>query len=307
MAAAAVSAVPASLPEILRVEVRPPWPFRLSLRGGMDGVLRRRGSVLERLLHVDGDPVVVRAAQPAPDTVVVGAFGPPSREVGEEAVRRMRFALGVDDDLSQFCARFRDDPLIGPSVRSRPWLRVRRRAEPFEALAWAICEQLIEYDRAVKIERRIVRAHGVRCPTTGLRDVPSPRTVAGIAPAQLQAWDLSAGRAQALIRAAREVATGRADLRAADHERCWRRLRAIPGIGPWTTEVLAIQGQGRYDQLPAGDLAYRKLVGRLRSGGDPAARAEEDEVRELFAPYDGWAGLAGAHALGAVKAGVGAG
>jgi 3-methyladenine DNA glycosylase/8-oxoguanine DNA glycosylase len=296
----------AALPEILRVEVRPRWAFRLPLRGGMDGVLRRRGSVLERLLHVGDEPVVVRAAQPAPDTVVVGAFGPSSRAAGQEAVRRMRFALGVDDDLSEFCDRFRDDPLIGPSVRARPWLRVRRRAEPFEALAWAICEQLIEYDRAVRIQRRIVRALGVRCPVTGLRDVPGPRAVAGIAPAQLQAWDLSAGRAVALVRAAREVAAGRADLRAPDHERCWQRLRTIPGIGSWTTEILAIQGQGRYDQLPAGDLAYRKLVGRLRSGGNPAARAQEDEVRGFFAPYDGWAGLAGAHALGSVKAAAGA-
>jgi len=301
-----VGVAAASLPEILRVEVRPRWVFRMPMRGGMDGVLRRRGSVLERLLHVGDEPVVVRAAQPAPDTVVIGAFGPSSRAAGEEAVRRMRFALGVDDDLSEFCERFRSDPLIGPSVRSRPWLRVRRRAEPFEALAWAICEQLIEYDRAVKIERRIVRALGVRCPVTGLRDVPGAGAVAGLAPAQLESWDLSAGRALALVRAAREVAAGRADLRAPDHERCWRRLRAIPGIGSWTTEVLAIQGQGRYDQLPAGDLAYRKLVGRLGAGGNPAARADEAEVREFFAPYDGWAGLAGAHALGAAKASVGA-
>src|SRR5262249_16823924 len=39
------------------------------------------------------------------------------------------------------------------------------------------------------------------------------------------------------------------------------------------------------------------LVGRLRSGGDPDAYATEDEVRELFAPYGAWAGLAATHAL----------
>jgi 3-methyladenine DNA glycosylase/8-oxoguanine DNA glycosylase len=61
--------------------------------------------------------------------------------------------------------------------------------------------------------------------------------------------------------------------------------------------MLALTGQGRLDQLPAGDLAYLKLVGRLRSGGDPHARATEDEVVELFAPYAPWAGLAGLHAL----------
>jgi 3-methyladenine DNA glycosylase/8-oxoguanine DNA glycosylase len=93
------------------------------------------------------------------------------------------------------------------------------------------------------------------------------------------------------------VASGRVDLRAPDHERGWKRLRAIPGIGCWTQEILAVHGQGRYDQIPAGDLGYLKLVGYLRSGGDQRERATEEEVREFFAPYARWAGLAGAHAL----------
>lgn len=282
--------------EHLRVEIRPSWPFRLP-RGGMDGVARRRGTVLERLLHVEGERAIVRAAQPGEDHVVVGAWSAGGRDVCEEAIRRMRFALGVDDDLGEFYERFRFDALIGPSVRRSPHLRVVRRPEPFEALAWAVCEQLIEYSRAVEIERRIVRRWGTRCPETGLRDVPDALRVAGLAPAELEGCDLSAGRAIALRRVAREVASGRVDLHAADHERGWARLRRIPGIGSWTIGILALLGQGRYDVLPAGDLAYRKLVGALRTGGDPAARAEEPEVLEFFAPYDGWAGLAGAHAL----------
>ena len=72
----------------------------------------------------------------------------------------MRFALGVDDDLRPFYDRFRSDPLIGRSVRARPHLRVIRRPDPFEALAWAICEQLIEAERAEAIERRIVARLG---------------------------------------------------------------------------------------------------------------------------------------------------
>ena len=288
-----------SLPEILRAELRPRWPLRLP-PGGMDGIVRRRGGMRERLLHVEGTPVVVRCAQPAPGSVVIGAFGDAPRDVGQEAVDRMRFALGVDDDLAPFHERFRSDPLIGPSVRARPWLRPLRRAEPFEALAWAVCEQLIEFERAAAIQRRIVRALGPRCPVTGLRDAPSAAALAGAAPARLQSFDLAASRAIALVRAAREVARGRVDLRAPDHERGWRRLRAIPGIGSWTVECLALHGQGRLDQLPAGDLAYVKLVARLRTGGDPWARATEDEVRAFFAPYAGWAGLAGAHALGSL-------
>jgi DNA-3-methyladenine glycosylase II len=287
------------MPEV-RLTVRPRWVFRLP-GGAPDGVLRRRGGVLERLVHVEDRAVVVRVAQPAPDEVLFGARAG-DREDAIEAIARMRFALGVDDDLRPFHDRFRRDPLIGPSVRSRPWLRIRRRPDPFEALAWAITEQLIDFPRAVAIQRRIVVRLGRRCPATGLRDLPAAARVAGAAPALLQSFDLSAGRAVALRRAAREVAAGRADLRAPDHERAWRRLRAIPGIGRWTIEMLGLHGQGRYDLVPAGDLNLLKLVGRLASGGNPHARATEEEVRAVFAPYEEWGGLAAMHAGGAARA-----
>ena len=284
-----------------RAEVTPAGPFRLP-RGGMDGTLRRRGGVLERLLHRDGEPVLVRVAQTAPDRVLFGSRAR-TDAAAAHGIERMRFALGVDEDLSAFHRRFARDPLIGRSIARRPWLRVTRRPEPFEALAWAVCEQLIEYERAATIERRLLAALGRRWvgwdgAASPLRDLPTPDTLAGTAPALLESFDLAGCRALTLVRAAREVARGRIDLHGSDHERGWRRLRAIPGIGSWTIEILALQGQGRHDQVPAGDVGLLKLVGRLLSGGDPYARAQEREVRELFAPYEEWAGLAATHMYG---------
>jgi 3-methyladenine DNA glycosylase/8-oxoguanine DNA glycosylase len=208
----------------------------------------------------------------------------------------MRLALGVDQDLSAFYDRFRFDPLIGPAVRANPALRAAGRPDPFEALVWAICEQLIEYERAAAIQRRLVARLGRRCATTGLRDSPPPSVLAAQAPALLESFDLAAGRAVALVRTAREVSSGRVDLLSGDHEAGWRRLRRIRGIGSWTVQMLALTGQGRLDQLPAGDLGYMKLVGRLRDG-HPRARATEEEVERFFAAYEPWKGLAGLHAL----------
>ena len=159
-----------------------------------------------------------------------------------------------------------------------------------------MCEQLIEYERAAAIQRRLVARLGRRCPATGLADSPPAAVLAAQAPALLESFGLSETRAMALVKVAREVASGRVDLSDPDHERGWRRLRAIRGVGSWTLETLALTGQGRLDQLPAGDLAYLKLVGRLQSP-DPRSRATEEDVRELFAPYAPWAGLAGLHAL----------
>ena len=319
----------------LGTEVRPPWPFRLPAHGGVDGVLRCRGGVLERLLHHGEQPVVVRVAQPAPDRVLFDACAP-TGEAAEHGIARMRFALGVDEDLRAFHTRFARDPLIGESVRRRPWLRVRRRPEPWEALAWAVCEQLIEFERAAAIERRIVARlgrswpdaergagqveHGAgqvprdgraRRPTAAgggespwpLRDVPTPAALAGVAPALLQSLDLGGARARTLVRVAREVARGRIELHSPDHDRTWQRLRVIPGIGPWTVEMLALHGQGRHDQVPAGDVGLLKLVGRALSGGKGGwashPRAQEQDVREFFAPYEEWAGLAVVHMMSA--------
>jgi 3-methyladenine DNA glycosylase/8-oxoguanine DNA glycosylase len=277
--------------------------FKLPLRGGVDGLAKVRGGVLHRLLHDGDEPVLVRIAQLSSERVLFSAQAA-TGELGSWGIERMRRALGIDVDLREFYERFRFDPLIGPSVRGNPGLRPAGRPDPFEALCWAICEQLIELERAAAIQRRLVWRLGRQCPMSGMRDAPTAAVLASQAPARLASFDLSEARATTLVRAAREVASGRAQLDGPDVERGWERLRRIKGIGSWTLQMLALTGQGRLDQLPAADLAYLKLVGRMRSGGDPRARATEDEVMDLFAPYGPWAGLAGLHALRA--GGVGA-
>jgi DNA-3-methyladenine glycosylase II len=281
----------------VRAEVEPPWPFRLG-GGSADGLLRRRGHALQRLLHVDGERVLVGVVQPARDRVLFAARAR-TEAAAAEGIARMRFATGVDDDFRPFHDAFRDDPVIGRAVRANPWFRVRRRPVAWEALLAAITEQLIEFDRAVAIQRRMIAAYGVRCATSGLRDCPGPDAVAALAPARLVSFDLAPQRALTLRRAAAEVAAGRAALEravAATPERrlgeaAARRLRAIPGIGPWTVENLALYGFGRFDIVPAGDLGFLKMVGRMLTGR-PKARAEVEEVRAFFEPYGPWKGLA---------------
>jgi DNA-3-methyladenine glycosylase II len=68
----------------------------------------------------------------------------------------------------------------------------------------------------------------------------------------------------------------------------------ISNIGPWTLQILGFAGRGDPDALPAGDLAYIKLVGVLAGLG---RRATVPEVEEYFAPYAPFRGLAGSFAL----------
>jgi 3-methyladenine DNA glycosylase/8-oxoguanine DNA glycosylase len=304
----------------LEVEVRPPSPFRLG-RGSIDRTLRIEGGVASRLLTVDCAPVLVRAWMRGPGRVAFRAeavdpagltvpvpceeLRPAGDAELETAIRRLRFALGVDEDMSPFHQRFRRDPLIGPIIRRRPDFRPSRRLWPWEALAAAVCGQLIEASRAATIERRIVGRWGARLggPTgrTALRDVPPATLIAGRAPAELQSMDLSGARSVALRKLARDVAGGYSDVGDPAND---ARLLAVPEIGPWTVQCLALFGRGEADSLPAGDLGYIKLVGHLAGLG---RRATVPEVEEFYAPYEPYRGLVGSLTLSGLHRAISSG
>jgi 3-methyladenine DNA glycosylase/8-oxoguanine DNA glycosylase len=318
---------------VIEERVLPQWPYRLPRSSGGDGINRVRANVVERLLHVGLTParvrswrtregyVHIRAESVDPASVeypiaVAGEPPPEERAPASEAelgiaVERIRFSLAVEDDMGEFYETFKRDPLVGPTIHHKPWVRPKRRPWPWEALCWAITKQLIESSRAAEIERRIVRQWGPAYvpsdhdpPRRGpwpLRDVPSAAVIAGRAPAELASMDLSQGRSLAMVRCAREVARGRARL---DHPDADRRLLEITEIGPWTIQCLGLHGRGDPDSLPAGDLAYVKLVGYLQGLG---RRATVEEVEELFAPYAPFRGLAGAFALVGWHKAMGAG
>jgi len=285
--------------------------------------MRVEGGVATRLLHVDGAPVLVRAweagtgrvalrAEPLdPGSVIAPgpvravahpAAGDAMRDPADAAPRtagaaelqlaleRMRFALGVDDDLGEFYRRFRRDPLLGPQLRRRPHLRPRRRPWPWEALAWAVVKQLIESGRAARIQRRMVGRWGPRLGDgrDSLRDVPDPGLIAGRAPVELESMGLALKRALALRSVAADVAAGRCDLSQPSAD---RRLLSVREIGPWTVQCLGLFGRGDPDSLPAGDLVHLKQVGRLARLG---RRATVEEVEEFYAPYAPFRGLAAA-------------
>ena len=183
---------------VVEVDARPPGPYRLP-PAGRDGILRRRGRALVRILHHGTDPVTV-VAWPTAGAVRLRAEGR-TREAAGWAVERMRFAIGVDHDLAPFHRRFRRNPLLGPVIRRKPWIRPHRRPEPFEALAWAITEQLIEAEHAWRIQRSLTWRFGRRSACGQFRDAPTAAALADRSQPELQACDLSAGRSLAMIRA----------------------------------------------------------------------------------------------------------
>lgn len=297
--------------DLVEVEAGPRSPFGLPRLTGGDRLVRKRGAGFERLLVTDGAGVVVSvqpsgrgrylfSAEAVSPERLSGPGGGDLREAGEadllDAISRLRFAIGIDLDLAPIRDLFGEDPLLGPAITGLSPGRPHRRPCPWEALLWAITEQLIEYRRAAGIQRRMIRKWGMRLDDSGpskrgyrdvLFTVPSPQSIAGASPAELEGCGLGARRSIAMIKVAREVATGRTDLsRQADD----RRLLAISEIGPWTIACLGLRGRGDPDALLAGDLSQVKLVGYLSGLGRIAEVEEVEAFYERYAPYRGLAG-----------------
>ena len=125
------------------------------------------------------------------------------RAESEGGVEHIRFALGLDDDHSEFLTRFADDPLLGETVRRIRGLRPVRTGTVAQALLRAVAGQLILAKRARQIERAIVRAATPEL--DGLHAAPTCAELGAFSPAQLARYGLGARRASALIRLCRAV------------------------------------------------------------------------------------------------------
>jgi hypothetical protein len=190
--------------------------------------------------------------------------------------------LGCHDDKSGFTAC---DSVVRELMRRHEDLRVGRSERVFEALVPAVLEQKVVSREAHRAWRFLLVKFGQPAPgpaPAGMRVCPSPRVWA-----RIPSWDwhragVEGVRSRTIITAA-EVA-GRLeeilDMSPADAD---RRLRSVPGIGPWTSAEIRQRAAGDPDAVSVGDYNLPKAVGWTLAG-----RITDDAgMLELLAPYAG--------------------
>jgi len=262
--------------------------FRLSLEHAGNATRRVRDGVLEAVLETNGELELARAWQTPDGTVMLQASS-------AEGLDLLRFVLALDDDHSEFLARFRADPLIGETTKRLRGLRPIRMTTVTHALLCALAGQLIQSSRARAIERSVIRA--VSPSLGGLHAPPTPALLGALAPAELRRLGLGARRAGALVRICRSLDLER--LRAVPAEAAAARLAREPGLGPWSVGVVALRGLGSYRIGLARDLGLVKLCAALWG-----RHVEPEETDVLLEPYEEWAGLASVYLLQGFASGM---
>ena len=268
---------------------RPPYDFDRVLSflaaRSLPGVERVDGAGYARTLDLPSGPAVVRVRRvgerSAPELRTTGV------PTGERArvVARFRRMFDLDADPREVARVLRKDPLLAPLVKRRPGLRVPGAWDPFECVVRALLGQQVTVAAGRTFVARLVARAGPRLPRPihGLTHVfPSPGAVAA---ADLDGVGLTTARARAVRGLAEAVALGRLDLEWPVRD-VVAGLVALPGIGDWTAQYVALRALGDRDAFPAADLVLR----RAAAGGGPPLSARELAARaEAWRPYRGYA------------------
>jgi AraC family transcriptional regulator, regulatory protein of adaptative response / DNA-3-methyladenine glycosylase II len=203
-----------------------------------------------------------------------------------ERANRM-FDLGADPGA--IAAALTRDPRLAPLLKARPGLRVPGTWDPFELAVRAILGQQVSVRGATTLAGRMARAFGtpLKEPAHGLTHLfPRPDALAH---ADVASIGMPRSRGEAIRSLAVAVRDGAVTLDASlGLEDAVARLTALPGIGPWTAQYIAMRALREPDAFPAGDLGLLKAW--AGSGARPTAAALE-RASEGWRPWRAYAAL----------------
>lgn len=226
------------------------------------------------------------------------------------ATVRLRELLDLDADPLRIDGHLASDPLLAPAVAAAPGLRVPGAWDRFELALRAVLGQQVSVAGASTLTARLARRFGdeVATPFAGLdRAAPTPDVLAVADLGDIAAVGMPASRARTIRELARFAAAG--GLRMPPGLSCdaaVARLDAIPGIGPWTANYIAMRALRYPDAFPGGDLGLRKAFGRLRGVGPPPTEAALLVHSERWRPWRAYAAIRLWHELASPTGDAGA-
>lgn len=267
----------------LETGLRLAYPFdpRLSLapiwHATGDQPMRFAGRSISRATRTSAGPATVRLTFEGNGEVAVQAWGPGAAV----AVEGLPQLLGAADDPTAFVPHH---TVVRELVRRTPGLRLPRTGAIFEALLPAIVAQKVTGLESRSSYRGLLVRHGEPAPgPLGLTLPPTPERLASQPYWAFHDLGLEQRRATVIRRAAAAASSLEAcvGLSSAD---VGRRLRSIPGVGPWTAAETMRIALGDPDAVSLGDFHIPNLVSWALAG-EP--RGNDERMLELLRPYEG--------------------
>lgn len=217
-------------------------------------------------------------------TMVHNPAGASDERVQAEAERILNVHAEYPGDLEAIGHR---DPTAGALIRHFHGLRPVQFHTPYEAAVWAILSQRAGIGQAVASKKRLACEFGTRmafpggaglCCFPGPQQLLALRTFPGIAPRKLQ-----------YLRAAAHAASdGRLDSRPLVRlpaGEAVKTLQAVPGIGPFSAELILVRGAGQADYFPQQEQRLHRAMQALYGVTDTR---QLETIAEKWRPLRSW-------------------
>jgi 3-methyladenine DNA glycosylase/8-oxoguanine DNA glycosylase len=265
--------IPIDRPLDLRLTLAP------HLRGTHDPAMRLgRDRAIRATRTPDGPATIALSVDGT--RLQVQAWGPGA----ERALDGAPALAGIEDAGGGFAPA---DRLLADLGRRMPGLRIGRSGAVLEALIPAILEQKVTGAEARRAYRGIIARWGEAAPGPfGLRLMPAPAVLAHLPYEAFHPIGLERRRAD-LVRMVALRATRFEEIVDLPLPDAYRRLTALPGLGPWTAGEVALRALGDPDAVSIGDFHLPNLVAYALAGEQ---RATDARMLELLAPYRGQRG-----------------
>jgi AraC family transcriptional regulator of adaptative response / DNA-3-methyladenine glycosylase II len=284
----------------LKLSYRPPydWPAMVAFLTdrAIPGVETVTPDRYARTLKVGGVAGVVLVEPETGDRLRVTAHFPDLR-VLPEVIRRVRRVFDLAADPQAIGAHLSADPLLAPLVAARPGLRTAGAWDGFELAVRAVLGQQVTVVGARTLAGRLAAAFGEEVDDPIARELGLSRLFPDAE--RLIGRDIAA---IGMPRARGAAIAGLAEAAHADRrlfevgstlEEATARLTALPGIGEWTAQYIALRAFREPDAFPHADLGLlRAMADSERRRPSPAellARAEAWRPWRAYAAQHLWA------------------
>ncbi len=207
---------------------------------------------------------------------------------------KIKWMLGIEDDIQGFYEIAKKDKKFAQIIKKLYGLRAPKTPTVFEAIIIAITEQQIALPVAISMRKRLVEKYGgvLKIGNKKYYTFPCAKSLAKIKPEKIKELKLSLRKSNYIINVAKAVVSGTIDLEKMkkwDKQKILDVLTKIKGVGPWTVEYMMCRGMGRYDALPAGDLALRTALTKYLDEEQRISEKRTREFLESFCEYKGYA------------------
>ncbi|OOE12747.1 DNA-3-methyladenine glycosylase family protein [Fictibacillus arsenicus] len=246
---------------------------------------------LMKLVRINDEEVLMKISSEDNSLIVKFCLGQPTNVIKEQAAKYISEWFDLERNLSDFYQMTNQDNILQPLAIKYYGLRMIGIPDLFEAITWAIMGQQINLKFAYTLKKRFIEHFGEKrdYEETSYWLYPTPEKIANLHADDLRKLQFTSRKAEYVIGAAKEMASGRLSkemlLNIRDPKKQHETLLSLKGVGAWTADYVMMKCLLETTAFPVADVGIHNA---LKVQLNLAIKPKQVEIIELAKNWRGW-------------------